>query len=53
LALQYYDKALDIDPNYGDALYNKGNTLNSLGNYTQAISYLGKALAANPDDRET
>ena len=31
-----------------DALSNKGATLNSLGNYTQAIPYLDRALAIDP-----
>lgn len=30
------------------ALYNKGDTLISLGNYTGAITYLDKALAIDP-----
>ena len=44
-AIQYYDKALAIDPNYKYALNNEGNALNSLGNYTQVIKYFDKALA--------
>ena len=39
-AIQYYDKALAIDPNNAIALYNKGNTLNNLGNYTQLYNTL-------------
>ena len=35
-AIQYYDKALAIDPKYVDALSGKGNALNDLGNYTGA-----------------
>jgi tetratricopeptide (TPR) repeat protein len=50
-AIQYYDKALAIDPNNDDALYSKGAALNQLGNYTQAIPYLDKALAIEPNDK--
>ena len=42
------DKALAIDPNYKEALNNKGNALSSQGNYTQAITYYDKALAIDP-----
>jgi hypothetical protein len=34
--LEYYDKALAIQPNYVDALYGKGIALGNLGNYTGA-----------------
>ena len=48
-AIQYFDKALAIDPNDKYALYDKGNALNYLGNYTEAITYLDKALAIDPN----
>jgi tetratricopeptide (TPR) repeat protein len=48
-AIQYFDKALAIEPNNDDALYDKGAALNQLGNYTQAIPYLDKALAIEPN----
>ncbi|MGC1932213.1 MAG: tetratricopeptide repeat protein, partial [Candidatus Nitrosopolaris sp.] len=35
-------------PNNKYALYNKGDALINLGNYTQAIQYLDKALAIDP-----
>ena len=34
-AIEYFDKALAIDPHYELALYNKGVTLDSLGKYIQ------------------
>jgi tetratricopeptide (TPR) repeat protein len=49
-AIQYYDKALVIDPNLKEALNGKGNALSSQGNYTQAIQYYNKALAINSTD---
>ena len=48
--LQYFDKALAIQPNNVKALYNKGLVLGSLGNYTEAIKYYDKALAIQPND---
>jgi tetratricopeptide (TPR) repeat protein len=49
-AIQYFDKALHIDPNFRNALYAKGHALNYLGNYTQAIRILDRALAINASD---
>jgi tetratricopeptide (TPR) repeat protein len=48
--LAYYDKALAIDPNNVHSLYNKGLTLDNLGNHTEAIVYYHKALAIDPKD---
>jgi tetratricopeptide (TPR) repeat protein len=42
---------LAIDPNYEDALYDKGDALNYLGNYSQALPYLDRALALDPSDK--
>ena len=50
-AIQYYDKALDIDPNLVLALTGKANVLFGLRNYTQAIQYYDKALAIDPNDK--
>ena len=47
-AIQYYDKALAIDPNDKDALDGKGNALYNQGNNKQAIQYYDKALAIDP-----
>src|SRR5215469_11013199 len=47
-AIQYYDKALAIDPHYVKALTNKGVALDNLGNYAGAIEYYDKALAIDP-----
>lgn len=41
----YYDKELVIQPNDTYALNSKGAVFNTLGNYTGAILYYGKALA--------
>ena len=50
-AIQYFDKALTIDPKFENALEAKGEALGYLGNYTQAIQYLDKALAIDPNDK--
>lgn len=50
-AIQYFDRALAIDPKFEDALSYKGETLSNLGNYTGAITYFNKALAINSHDK--
>ena len=50
-ALQYFNKALAIDPNDKVALTGKGESLDNLGNYTQAMPYLDKALSIDPNDK--
>jgi Tfp pilus assembly protein PilF len=45
-----YQKALAIDPNFESALYNYGVLRFQAGDITQAISYLDKAVVANPKD---
>jgi tetratricopeptide (TPR) repeat protein len=52
-AIQYYDKAMAIDPKYVYALNNKGKALDDLRNYTGAILYYDKALAIDPRDETT
>jgi uncharacterized protein YjbI with pentapeptide repeats len=47
-AIEYYDKALEINPNYADALNGKGNALRNKGKYNEAIEYYDKALEINP-----
>jgi tetratricopeptide (TPR) repeat protein len=49
-ALQYFDKALAIQPNNFTALYNKGLALDNLGNYTGALQYFDKDLAIQPNN---
>ena len=44
-AIEYFDKALTIQPNDTYALDNIGMALNHRGNYTEAIEYFDKALA--------
>ena len=51
ISIKYIDKALAIDPNYKEALNDKGFALYRLGNHTQAIQYYDKALAVDPNDK--
>ena len=48
-AIQYLDKALQVDPNNTHALGNKGGALSSLGKYDEAIPYFDKALQIDPN----
>ena len=38
-----------MDPNYTDALYNKGLVFDSLGNYNEAIKNYDKVLEIDPN----
>lgn len=46
-AIQYYDMALDKDPNFANALNNKGVALFKLGKYEESIQYYDMALYFN------
>ncbi|CAD8070249.1 unnamed protein product [Paramecium primaurelia] len=48
--LQWYDKALAINPQYLNSLHSKCDCLFSLGQFEQAIEWLDKALAINPQN---
>jgi tetratricopeptide (TPR) repeat protein len=47
-ALDCYDKALEIDPQYAFAWNNKGNALNNLGRNEAALDCYNKALEIDP-----
>ena len=49
-ALEWFDKALKIDPNYVFALYGKGATLHNLSKYQEAIEWYDKALKIDQND---
>jgi len=48
-AISYYEKAIQIQPNYADAHYNLGVVLQELGEHQQAISYYEKAIQIQPN----
>jgi tetratricopeptide (TPR) repeat protein len=47
-AIEDYQKAVDINPQYTEAHYNMGNTYEKQGNLPQAIASYTKALETNP-----
>jgi tetratricopeptide (TPR) repeat protein len=51
-ALISWDKALAIQPDDHQALYNKGNALSALGRKQEAIAAYDQALAIQPDDHQ-
>lgn len=48
-ALDYFSQALDNDPNYLDALYNKGHVLEQMGDYVQAKTIYSQVLKIKPN----
>lgn len=48
LALESYDKSLDINPKNQISLNNKGYTLNMLEKFEEAIIYFDRAIEENP-----
>ena len=49
-AIEKYDKALEIKPNYAEALHKKGRALVMIGKYKEAIECYDKALEIEPND---
>ena len=49
-AIKNYNKAIEINPDYADAYYNRGNAKGALGNMQGAIEDFNKALQLNPND---
>jgi tetratricopeptide (TPR) repeat protein len=48
-ALEWYQRAIEIDPEYGEAYFNLGNTLADLGGPDPAIRAYREALRHRPD----
>ena len=48
-ALDYFNKALEINPAYTDAKYNKGLVLEQMGDYSQAVEIYKDVLKTQPD----
>lgn len=49
-AIDSYDKAIQLNPNYSNVYYNKGNSLRDLKRYQEAIDCYDKAIELNPND---
>ncbi|BAZ33476.1 hypothetical protein NIES4074_59900 (plasmid) [Cylindrospermum sp. NIES-4074] len=50
--IEFYNKALRINPNYAEAYYNRGNALRKLGDMKGAIEDYNQALRINPNYAE-
>ena len=48
-AMEYYDKALEIDPKHALAWHNKGDALYALGRYEEAVDCYDRALEIDPN----
>ena len=48
-ALDYFNKALEVNPAYTDAKYNKGRVLEQMGDYSQAVEIYKDVLKSQPD----
>ena len=48
-ALDYFNRALTINPAYTDAKYNKGRVLEQMGDYSQATEIYKDVLKTQPD----
>jgi tetratricopeptide (TPR) repeat protein len=51
-ALQCYDKAIEINPEFSFAYSNKGNVYKDLGKLDEAIKWYDKAIELTPEDSE-
>jgi tetratricopeptide (TPR) repeat protein len=49
-AIEMYKKALDIDPQYQDALHGLGMALNNRGRIDEAIAVAKRLVEIDPDD---
>ena len=50
--LDYFDKAILIDPDYADALYERGNTHLLMGDADKALEDLGRAVQLDPENTD-
>ncbi len=48
---RWVDKALELNPQFGEAWLNKGNALDNSGKHEEAIKCYEKALEINPKYR--
>ena len=48
-AIQDFDKAIQLNPNYDKAYNNRGGAFYNLGQYARAVQDFGKALELKPD----
>ena len=48
-ALDYFNQALEVKPDYLDAKYNKGRVIEQMGDYAQAMEIYKEVLKQKPD----
>ncbi len=48
-AMEYFEKAIELNPDYTDAYNNRGYVYAALGNYDMAIKDYDEAIKSNPD----
>ena len=51
VALDYFNRVLELEPNYLDAYFNKGRVLEQMGDYAQAMDIYKEVLKRQPDYR--
>jgi tetratricopeptide (TPR) repeat protein len=51
-AMVHYEQAINLEPNYGDAYYNRGNLLLAKGKIDEAIADWEKTLQLQPSDAD-
>jgi protein O-GlcNAc transferase len=51
-ALNYFDKTIEVDPNFAEAWCAKGSVLNELKRYKEALIYFDRAIELAPDYAE-
>ena len=51
-ALASFDRALEIRPNYAEALNNRGVALRTQGKIDEAVKMLHTVLASDPDNQD-
>jgi tetratricopeptide (TPR) repeat protein len=51
-ALDAFNKAIDLNPNFADAYYARGSIYKSDGDYNQAIKNFDKVIEINPKDAD-
>ncbi len=49
-AIELFDKAININPNFLEAFGNRGNLKTKTGDHTGALADYGKVIELNPDD---
>lgn len=48
-ALENYNKFLELNPNYADGIYNKGDILVCLNRLDEAVEWMTKAIEKRPN----